>query len=189
MQCNEVRHCGGKQQLCGQSHERPVQPSLVWQGWVWVSGFLGVGQSTQRWLQAVHTILGYQVWDCSLWGEQGLPMPGASFRSCRGSNTIAASPVSSLPLLLLVFLGAERWECAQLEGWQPALLSFLLSLSHPPTPLLQHPARGQGWGWVSHPADVQGGGVSWRLPQAPRVPWCCLVEREGGCGPGSWRSC
>lgn len=139
------------------------------------------------WLQAVHTTLGYQVWHCSLWGEQGLPVPGASFHSCRGSNTVAASPVSSL--LLLVFLGAERWECAQLEGWQPALLSFLLSLSHPPTPLLQHPAQGQGWGWGSHPADVQGGGVSWRLPQAPRVPWCCLVEREGGCGPGSWRSC
>lgn len=93
------------------------------------------------WLQAVHSILRYQVWDCSLWGEQGLPMPGASFHSCRGSNTIAASPVSSLPLLLLVFLSAERWECTQLESWQPVPLSFLLSLSHPPIPLLQHPAR------------------------------------------------
>lgn len=58
-------------------------------------------------------------------------MPGASFHGRRGSNTVAASPVSSLPLLLLVFLGAERWERVQLEGWQPAPLSFLLSLSHP----------------------------------------------------------
>ena len=58
-------------------------------------------------------------------------MPGASFHGCRGSNTVAAYPVSSLPFLLLVFLGAERWERVQLEGWQPAPLSFLLSLSHP----------------------------------------------------------
>lgn len=39
--------------------------------------------------------------------------------------------LQSLPLLLLVFLGAERWELIQLKGWQSAPLSFLLSLSHP----------------------------------------------------------
>lgn len=99
-------------------------------------------------------------------------MPGASFHSCRGSNTIAASPVSFLPLLLLVFLGVERWECAQLEGWQPAPLSFLLSLSHPLTPLLQHPAGRRAGGPILLMSKVVGcDGDSCKLPGYCGADW------------------
>lgn len=107
-------------------------------------------------------------------------MPGASFHSCRGSTTIAASPVSSLPPLLLVFLGAERWECAQLESWQPAPLSFLLSLSHKFLSSSTLPGW-QGWGWGSHSAD-EGGGVRWGLLQAPGCHGAVWWSEKGATG-------
>lgn len=120
MQCNKVRCCGGKQQLVwAESQEASAAQSSVARVGIGV-WFPECGAEHPKaeqqpheptWLPAVLSILGDQVWDCSLWGEQGWPVPGSSFHSCRGSNTIAPSPVSSFPFLLLVFLGAERWEC------------------------------------------------------------------------------
>lgn len=66
MQCNKVRCCGGKQQLCGQSHKRPDWCGKCGYG-VWVPGCGAEHPKAEQhpyestWLQAVHSILRYQV--------------------------------------------------------------------------------------------------------------------------------
>lgn len=82
--------------------------------------------------------------------QRGWAVPGASCHSRRSSNTIAASPVSSLPLLLPVFLGAERWDAPSWRaGSQPLSPSFCLSPTH--SSPLQQPAQGQGGQGESRP--------------------------------------
>lgn len=179
MPCNEVGTLGTAVPGCA---ERLVQPSLVQSWWARGLGFLGVGQRTQSqgrlceaWQQllacpAVHStscsrVLGEGLQHLGSWDRgAGFVRARCLLHSCRGSNTIAASQVSSLPLLLLVFLGAERWERVQLEGWKPGPLSFLLSLL-PSTPLpLQHPAGG----------CLRAGSGRFQRGSCPRLPWRVL---------------
>lgn len=131
----------------------------VWASWERVRAPKGrAGCPEPARLQAVRPIPG-----CPVWGhspcQRGWAVPDASCHSCRSSDTIAASPVSSLPLLLPVFLGAERWEAPSWRaGSQPLSPSFCLSPTH--SSPLQQPAQGQGGQVGSRPGR-------WRERGAP----------------------
>lgn len=164
-------------------------------------GFLGMGQSTQRQSSSPMSPPGFRQYIPSWTTRCGTAASGGRrVWLCQvppftvvGAQT-PLQLLQSLPFPFCFWFFWVLWVLrdGSAPSWRAGSQSLSLSFCLSPTYLLLSSSTlpgGRAGSGGSHPADVQGGRVRWGLPQATRVPWCCLVEREGGCGPGSWRSC